>query len=140
MIGMNTIIYTAQGSSGNVGVGFAIPVNKIKKIIAELKQSGTFDRSFWTGLRIQDIDQGMAEYFDLSRARGVVVRSVEKGSPGDDADIKEYDIIIEVDGKRVDNAEVLQGLLKEYKANDDVNFIIIRDGKHITKRMKLEKQ
>ena len=48
LIGMNTLIYTAQGSSGNVGVGFAIPVNKIKKVVDELKKKGKVDRDFWT--------------------------------------------------------------------------------------------
>lgn len=140
MIGMNTIIYTAQGSAGNVGVGFAIPVNKVKKIVEELKTTGTFDRNYWTGLRIQDIDQNIAQYFDLNRARGVLVREVEDGSPGAEADIEEYDIIIEINGLRVDNTEVLLGLLKEYKANEFVKFTILRDGEKLTKRMKLEKQ
>lgn len=140
MIGMNTIIYTAQGSSGNVGVGFAIPVNKIQKIVDNLKKNGYYDRNYWTGLRIQDIDQDIAKYFDLSRARGVLVREVENGSPGADAGIKEYDIITHIDGLRVDNTQVLQGLLKEYRANESVNFSILRDGKILNIKMKLEKQ
>lgn len=140
MIGMNTIIYTAQGSAGNVGVGFAIPANKIKKIIDELKKNGTFDRNYWTGLRIQDIDQGIAEYFSLSRARGVLVREVENNSPGEEAGINEYDIITMVDDFRVDNSEVLQGVLKDYKAGENVKFTILRDGEFINKTMRLEKQ
>ncbi|MBN1300333.1 MAG: trypsin-like peptidase domain-containing protein [Melioribacteraceae bacterium] len=140
MIGMNTIIYTAQGSSGNVGVGFAIPVNKIKKILSVLKEKGTFDRNYWTGLRIQDIDQGIADYFDLSRARGVLVREVERNSPADEAGIKEYDIITHVNGFRADNAEVLQGLLKEYVAGEEVTFTILREGEKLYKNMKLEKR
>ncbi len=140
MIGMNTIIYTAQGSAGNVGVGFAIPINKIKKIVEELKKNGSFDRNYRTGLRIQDIDKKIADYFDLSRAKGVLVREVEGGSPGEAADIKEYDIITAINGLRVDNSEVLLGLLKEYKAEEFVTFTILRDGNKITRRMKLEKQ
>ncbi len=140
MIGMNTIIYTAQGSSGNVGVGFAIPANKIKKIVEELKTSGEFDRNYWTGLRIQDIDEGIADYFSLSRARGVLVREVENNSPGEDAGIREYDIITNVGNFRVDNSEVLQGILKDYKAGETVAFTILRDGDFINKTMKLEKQ
>ena len=122
------------------GVGFAIPINKIKKIVAELKMNGSFDRNYWTGLRIQDIDSKIADYFDLSRAKGVLVREVESGSPGEAADIKEYDIITAINGLRVDNSEVLLGLLKEYKANEFVTFTILRDGNKITRRMKLEKQ
>jgi serine protease Do len=140
MIGMNTIIYTAQGSAGNVGVGFAIPSNKINKIVEELKSNGEFDRNYWTGLRIQDIDEGIADYFSLSRARGVLVREVENNSPGEDAGIEEYDIIISVGNFRVDNSEVLQGILKDYKAGENITFTILRDGEYLNITMKLEKQ
>src|SRR5690606_27428087 len=57
VIGMNTLIFTAGGTQGNIGLGFAIPINKIKRIVKELKENGKIDRDFDIGLRIQSIDE-----------------------------------------------------------------------------------
>ncbi|NMB81741.1 MAG: trypsin-like serine protease, partial [Ignavibacteria bacterium] len=77
LIGMNTLIYTA-GSVGNIGLGFAIPINKIKRVIDELKSNGKVDRDFWTGLSIQTIDQAIAKAYDLKSMRGVIVTQVQR--------------------------------------------------------------
>ncbi len=61
VIGMNTLIYTANGVQGNIGLGFAIPVNKVKKIVSELKKNGKINREFSIGLSIQSIDEGIAK-------------------------------------------------------------------------------
>ena len=140
MIGMNTIIYTAQGSSGNVGVGFAIPVNKIKRIVTELRENGKIDRNYWTGLTVRDVDQGLANYFDLSRARGVIINDVVKNSPADQAGLKVYDIITEINGYKINNSDVLLGILQDYKTGDDITFNVLRDGDLYKKTMKLEQK
>lgn len=140
MIGMNTIIYTAEGSSGNVGVGFAIPVNKIKKVVNELKSSGKFDREYWTGLRIQNVDQGIADYFNLSRVRGVFIKEVMTNSPGAKAGLQPYDIITELNRRRVDNSDILFGMLQDYKTGETVELTILRDNSTFKKKMKLEKR
>ena len=62
VIGMNTLIFTAGGNNGSIGLGFAIPINKVKKIIEELKKYGSIDRNFEIGMRIQSIDEGVAAY------------------------------------------------------------------------------
>jgi len=140
MIGMNTIIYTAQGSTGNVGVGFAIPINKVKKIVEELKVNGKVDRNYWTGLTVRDIDQGLADYFDLSRARGVIINELVDKSPADDAGLKIYDIITEINGYKIDNSNVLLGILQDYKTEDDITLTVLREGQSYNKTMKLKKK
>lgn len=140
LIGMNTLIYTAEGSQGNIGIGFAIPANKIKKIIDELKGHGKVDRDYWTGLYIQPIDKGIANYFKLKDTRGVIVTKVAKNSPADEASIQPGDVILEVEGKRIDNDEILIGLLQDYKTGDNIKMTIYRNDKRINTIMKLEKK
>lgn len=140
VIGMNTIIYTANGSGGSIGIGFAIPINKIKKIVEELKRFGKIDRNFWTGLRIQNVDKGIAEYFGLKRSYGVLVKEIIRNSPAQKAGFQVYDVITEVNNVKVDNSNTLIGLLQDYKTGDVVDITIIRDGKKLIKKMKLERQ
>lgn len=140
LIGMNTLIYTAQGSSGNVGVGFAIPVNKIKRIINELKRVGKVDRNFWTGLRVQTIDEGIAKYYKLNNTRGVIITNVEPGSPAEKAGLVASDVIKKVDDFNVHDYNSMANILQEYMTNDIITFKIVRDNKELTIKMKLERR
>ena len=139
LIGMNTIIFTAQGSSGNVGVSFAIPINKINRIIGELKSKGKVERDFWTGLKILTINEQIAKTYKLSSSRGVIITEVEKNSPAQKAGLQVEDIIIGVDGFRINDENTLGGLIQEYRTGDTVDFKILRDNKQLIKKMKLEK-
>ncbi|MEW6655059.1 MAG: trypsin-like peptidase domain-containing protein, partial [Bacteroidota bacterium] len=85
LVGMNTMIYTASGSTGNVGLGFSIPVNKIKRVVEELKNKGKVDRDFWTGLNIMTVDENFAKTYNLFANRGVIVSQLTKGSPAEKA-------------------------------------------------------
>jgi serine protease Do len=140
LIGMNTLIFTADGSRGNVGVGFAIPVEKIQKIVTELKTNGKVDRDFWTGLRIQAVDQGIAKYYNLESTRGVIITHIAENSPAAKADLKVGDIILRVDKYKVNDDETLIGILQEFKTGETLTFTILRDNKRIKKTMKLEKR
>ncbi|MCZ7604154.1 MAG: trypsin-like peptidase domain-containing protein [Melioribacteraceae bacterium] len=140
LIGMNTLIFTADGSRGNVGVGFAIPVEKIEKIINELKRNGKVDRDFWTGLRIQAVDEGIAKYYNLQSTRGVIVTNVSPNSPAEKADLKVGDIILRVGKYKINDDNTLIGVLQEFKTGDTFTLTIIRENKTITKTMRLEKR
>jgi serine protease Do len=107
VIGMNTLIYTAGGSQGNIGLGFAIPINKVRRIVTELKEKGKIERDFQIGMSIQSIDEGIARYYDLKSARGVIVTRVISNSPADKADIRTGDIITEIEGYKINNEKVL---------------------------------
>ncbi|MBK6678597.1 MAG: trypsin-like peptidase domain-containing protein [Ignavibacteriales bacterium] len=71
VIGMNTIIYSTGSGKGSIGLGFAIPINKVKKIVDELKLKGEIDRNFYTGLGVEDIDEKIAAYFQASKMQEV---------------------------------------------------------------------
>lgn len=139
LIGMNTLIYTAGNSQGNIGVGFAIPVNKIKKIIDILKKNGSVDRNFWTGLNIQTIDQNIANYFNLKTTRGVIITKVQKNSPAERAGLMVRDIVLEVGKFRINNDATLISVLHEYQTGESVKLKIYRDNQILTKNMKLER-
>ena len=140
LIGMNTLIFTAVGSSGNVGVGFAIPANKLQKIIKELKEKGVFERNFWTGLRIHSIDEGIAKYYNLNDIKGVIITDVIENSPANKSKLVAGDIIRKVDGFKIDNYETLKGILQNYKTDETITLTILRNDEELNKKMKLERR
>ena len=140
LIGVNTLIWTAQGSSGNVGVGFAIPSNKLSKVISELKEKGFFERDFWTGLRIHSIDEGIANYYKLPDTRGVIITDVIPKSPAFKANLAPGDIIKKIGEIDIDNYETLKGVLQNYKTGEVVKIGILRNNNILIKSMKLEKR
>ncbi len=139
VIGMNTIIYTANGVKGNIGLGFAIPINRIKRIITQLKKFGKVDRNFNVGLKIQAVDKGIADYYHLPTTRGVIILQVLDKSPADKAGLKEGDIIIQVNNYLINDEQTLIGVFKQFSVGDTITIKILRDSKIITKQMTLEK-
>ena len=138
LIGMNTIIYTAGGNSGSIGLGFAIPVNKIKRIMEELKTKGKIERDFYPGFAIQNIDETIAGYFKLASTRGVIVTQVEKNSPAGRAGLKPGDVITQINDFKINNQQNLIGVLQEFRTNQKISVKIIRDNADETLNMKLE--
>ncbi|MFC2135558.1 S1C family serine protease [Bacteroidota bacterium] len=139
LIAMNTLIYTTQGSSGNVGVGFAIPVNKVKRIVNILKKNGSVDRNYWTGLQIQTIDQNIADYFNLRSTRGVIITNIQKNSPAERAGLLVRDIILEAGRFRINNDVTLISVLHEYQTGETISLKIFRDNQILVKKLKLER-
>jgi len=137
VIGMNTLIFTA-GSQGNIGLGFAIPINKVKKIIAELKKKGKIDRNFEIGMRIQSIDESIAKYYNLERTRGVIITKVYRGTPADKAGLKEGDIILKIDNYVINDENTIFGVFYEFRTGQVINLEILRDDEKMTITMKLE--
>ncbi|MCX8105428.1 MAG: trypsin-like peptidase domain-containing protein [Ignavibacterium album] len=140
VIGMNTLIFTAGGVQGNIGLGFAIPINKVKRIVTELKERGKIDRDFQIGMSIQSIDEGIARYYDLKSTKGVIVTRVVPNSPADEAGIKAGDIILEVEGYKINNEQTIFGVFQEFRVGQTITLKILRDNSELTKRMKLVKK
>ena len=138
LIGINTLIFTPGGSPGNIGVGFAIPINKVKRIIKQLKEKGYIDRNFWTGLRIQNLDERIAKYLGLETTKGVIITDIVPGSPAEKAGLVVSDVIIGIDSFLVTNDESIISILNQYSTGDVIKVKVIRDGKEQTFKMKLE--
>jgi len=139
VIGMNTLIFTSGNNSGSIGLGFAIPVNKIKRIIEELKEKGSIDRNFEIGMRIQTIDEGIASYYHLKSAKGVIVTKIYPNTPAEKGGIEVGDIIIEVEGFKINNENSIFSVFHEFRTGQTITVKIIRDEKELTKQMKLVK-
>lgn len=139
VIGMNTLIFTAGGNNGSIGLGFAIPINKVKRIVEELKEKGSIDRNFEIGLRIQSIDDGVATYYHLQSTKGVIVTKVYPNTPAEKGGIEVGDIILEVEGYRINDENTMFSVFHEFRTGQTITLKIIRDDKEITKQMKLVK-
>lgn len=139
VIGMNTLIYTAGGVQGNIGLGFAIPIDKIKRIINELKSVGKIDRDFQIGMSIQSIDAGIVRYYNLENTKGVIVTKVIQNTPADNAGLKVGDIIIEIEDYKINNENTIFGVFQEFRVGQEIKIKVIRDGSELIKKMKLEK-
>ena len=135
VIGINTAII-APGSSGSIGIGFAIPSNPASKVINQLINFGETKRG-WLGVRIQEVTKEIADIESLEKATGALVASVAEGSPASKAGIKAGDIILEFDGKKVDKMRMLPKLVAQTKVGKKVNLIIWRNKKLISKKVLL---
>jgi serine protease Do len=139
VIGMNTLIFTSGGNTGNIGLGFAIPINKVRRIVEELKEIGSIDRNFEIGMRIQTIDEGIAKYYHLKSAKGVIVTKIYPNTPAERGGIEVGDIIVEVEGFKINNENSIFSVFHEFRTGQTVTIKIIRDEKELTKQMKLVK-
>lgn len=139
IIGMNTLIFTAGGNTGSIGLGFAIPINKVIRIVDELKEHGKINRDFEIGMRIQSIDEGVARYYDLNDTKGVIVTKVYSSSPADIGGIEVGDIITEINDFKINNKYTIFGVFHEFRTGQVIDVKIIRDHKKIIKQMKLER-
>lgn len=138
VIGMNTLIFTgSQFSQGNIGLGFAIAINKVKRIVEELKKDGKINRNYWLGLRVQTIDKNIAQYFKLKNITGVIAVSVEKGSSGDKSGIKPEDVIVSLNGEKVSNEIDFWGIVAEHRIGDKLKLKLLRAGEEVEKEIEL---
>ncbi|MCP4106811.1 MAG: Do family serine endopeptidase [Desulfobacteraceae bacterium] len=123
LIGINTAIYAkAQG------IGFAIPINKAKKIISDLIQYGEVVQP-WIGTIVQDIDARLAQYLKMSGNMGVLVREVEQNSPAQKAGIIDGDIIMSVEAGDIGSSEDFHMKMRGFAAGDTIKMQILRDGR-----------
>jgi len=140
VIGVNTFIFTgSEWSRGSIGLGFAIPINRVKRVIADLKRYGRVNRSFWTGLEVEDLNPLIGRFLGLRSSEGVIVSNVEKGSPADQAGLKVGDVIIKIEGHRIRNTRDIWAVLEniDAKAGDVLKLTILRKSKMLTLELKL---
>lgn len=123
LIGINTAIYAkAQG------IGFAIPINKAKKIISGLIKYGEVVPA-WIGITVRELDARMAHDLKLSSYKGLVVKEVEPTSPAHKEGILKEDILFSIDGRKIISVKDYQTVMKEFTAGDKLNLEIFRNGK-----------
>ncbi len=126
VVGVNTAIMSQTG--GNIGIGFAIPINMAKTIMEQLKEKGRVVRG-WLGVTIQTVTPGIQEKFGLKTAEGALVGEVTKDSPAERGGLERGDVIISFDGKKVGEMSSLPPMVAETPVGKGVEVVVIRKGK-----------
>ncbi len=129
VVGINTAIYSQSG--GNIGIGFAIPVNLVKSLVPQLETKGTVTRG-WLGVSVQPLTSELARSFGLKQAEGALVGDVMARGPAKKAGIKRGDVIVSYDGKKVADSATLPMLVASTPIGKTVPVEIIRAGKMTT--------
>lgn len=129
VVGINTAIFSPSG--GSVGIGFAIPANLAKPIIAQIKEFGKPKRG-WLGVRIQTVSPELAEGLRLKEPKGALVASVTKDGPADKAGIKQGDVVLKFDGKEITQMRGLPRIVAETETGRTTDVVIWRQGKEVT--------
>jgi serine protease Do len=137
VIGINTAIFSPNG--GSVGIGFAIPSNMAKTVIAQLRDHGSVERG-WLGVQIQPVTPEIAESLGLREPKGALVASLMPDSPAVAAGLKTGDVVVGFDGKPVGSARDLSRIVADSRTGAGLPMTILRDGKTQTVKVTLQKQ
>ncbi len=133
VIGINTAIL---GQSGSIGIGFSIPSNNAKIVIDQLIKYGETKRG-WLGVRIQYVTKEIADAEKLNKPRGALVQSVADGSPSEKGGIKAGDIILEFDGKLINEMKELPLIVAQTEVGKTVDVKVWRNQREVIKKVKL---
>ncbi len=136
--GINTFIISRSG--GNMGIGFAIPINMAKAISKELIDTGKVVRGFLGVANPQTLTPEMAAVLGLEDTKGVLIPQVIKDSAAEKAGLKHNDIIVELNGQALEKASELLNRIAALKPGTKVKIVVIRDGKRKTLTVKLGKR
>lgn len=154
VIGVNSQIETGGYAEGNVGVGFAVPINTVEEIASQLIETGKVERAF-LGVEMQTISQETASDLGLVVSEGVLVATVRPGSPAAQAGLRGGDetavvggetwvlggdVIVEADGTAIADADQLREIVLAKQPGDSLSLRINRDGKAMTLNVKLGRQ
>ena len=134
LVGINTMILSRTG--GNHGIGFAIPSHTADPIVRELLQNGHISKP-WLGVTIQTVNEQLADAIGLRLDRGVLVPDTVNGSPAAHAGLRRGDVIVEMNGARVDTVEQLLQVISDAGVGGTVDVEAVRDQRRIDLRVKL---
>ncbi|MCS6999465.1 MAG: trypsin-like peptidase domain-containing protein [Bacteroidota bacterium] len=143
VIGVNTIIFstaTSYQGAGSIGIGFAIPINRVKRIINLLRSGKQLDRNFYTGLTVDFLDRNNRRMYNVQREEGIIVTQVMRNSPADKAGIEPGDVIVEIDGMPIHTRDDLDVAINDGTVGQTLTFVIERDGKLMTKTLVLQRR
>lgn len=133
IIGINTFIFSESG--GNIGIGFAIPINSVKKSARELIEYGKI-RQIWFGFKVQEINPLIASHLKLKSLDGVLVNYIQRNSPAEKSGLKEGDIIHKINGNVVKDTRDAELAVSDISVGDKISFEIIRDDQTINLYLK----
>jgi len=134
VIGINTAIISPSG--GSIGIGFAIPSQSVMPIVAQLREFGETRRG-WIGVRIQQVDDAIAESLGIGRARGALIAGVNDDGPAAKAGMKTGDVVVKFDGHDIKEMRDLPKIVADTAVDKSVEMVVLRDGKEKTIKITL---
>ena len=137
LIGINTAIYSQSG--GNIGIGFAIPMNMAHQVMEQLVKFGEVNRGF-LGAEMQDLDPDLAAAFGIKGHHGAILVNILADSPAAKAGLKPGDVVTEMNGKHVRDATDLHNQIGLLRVGDDLTLKVLRDGKALSVRTQIAKR
>ena len=126
VVGVNTAIFSPNG--GNIGIGFAIPANQAKDIIADLRENGSVERG-WLGVQIQDLDEDFVKSLRLPDDDGALVADVVPDGPAARAGLQPLDVITRFNGTEIDSIRTLTRTVAAASPNEPAKVTVWRDGR-----------
>jgi serine protease Do len=129
VIGINSAIYSPTG--GSVGIGFSIPANAAKNVVAQLKASGKIQRG-WLGVRIQQVSDEIAETMGLDKPHGALIAGMTDGGPAAKAGMQNGDVVLTFDGRPVQDNRALPRMVADEPVGKTVNIEVLRKGQRKT--------
>jgi serine protease Do len=136
VIGINSAIISPTG--GSIGLGFAIPYNEAREVIAQLRDHGEMRRG-WIGVSIQSVNDAIASSLGMHNAKGAMIAQVAKGGPAEAAGFKAGDVVVSFDGRTVADVRSLPRLVALAQIGKTVSVEILRDGKTMTLSVKVDR-
>ena len=138
LIGINTAIYSRSG--GNMGIGFAIPINTAKQVMESILTNGSVTRG-WIGVEPQNLNKALAESLNLPKdATGVLISGVLDGGPADKAGIKPGDVLTQVNGLAVNDVAALLQRIAQTNPGDEARISLLRKTKEMNIRVQVGKR
>ncbi|MCD4650262.1 MAG: trypsin-like peptidase domain-containing protein [Candidatus Cloacimonetes bacterium] len=129
VIAINTFIFSESG--GNIGIGFATPINRVKKIADELISYGKI-RERWFGFQVQELNPIYASYLEATDVEGVIVSHVDSGGPAEKAGVKLEDIILKINDSAVTNTREAELSVSDIGVGELIKLTLLRKKKEIT--------
>jgi serine protease Do len=129
VVGINTFIFTGSDNyRGSIGIGFAIPIDRAKRVAKELMTYGK-RRLIYTGISVQDLTQPIAQALGYNKTTGVVISEISKHSPGEAANLLRGDIVVQMGDRPIRNSADIGGFFLDYFVGDSVVISLVRKGK-----------
>ncbi len=137
VVGVNTMIVSPSG--GNIGIGFAVPIDIAMDVLESLIEKGTVERGY-LGIIPENLSPNIKKALNYPHKTGVYVKRVEEKTPADEAGILEGDIILKVDNRKIENVNILRKMVASKNPNEKVQITVWRNGKEKNLRVKLAKR